>query len=391
MWHVYISFAVLFRGAFCYPVIKDAEHSNCTVVITHSGKQVETLEVKWNSTIHLICDASCVGPKPQLNWLYRDTNHKKLIKIKKMIPSPKFETYLTNSHRKNELVIRYFGPSEETDFICTGAIKQQRHVAKVALTGTGSAIPDIRSSYAFNYVYTSTTDNGRTGSAVTRLDVEVKSTRTSCEFRCRNDTCISSTKKCDGIPDCPDGDDELCDGAWSEWKNITLCYAKSCNISCRINQGHCEKGEMEQIRFCNNPYPGYGGSWCHGPVLRKVDCENHVRPGWSEWGPVKCDKDCKSSDNDTVQGSRRRTCTNPPPIYKNDICCGLGIETQDDNSTICKDLPKCIYTTVSTTAATSTTKVTCRTTAGFEYGDADQPKVPIKKDDDNSYDYSECS
>ncbi|KAL3875157.1 hypothetical protein ACJMK2_038085 [Sinanodonta woodiana] len=177
-------------------------------------------------------------------------------------------------------------------------------------------------------------------------------------------------------------------GAWSEWKNISQCYARSCNSRCRFMfKRTCDKGEMEQIRFCNNPSPGYGGRWCDGPVMQKVECENHVQPGWSEWGPVQCEEDCRSSETVTVRGHRHRTCNNPPPIHEMDMCCGVQIEDQDENADICKNLIICI---VSTTAATSATKVTCLTTAGFDYGYEDQPKVPIKKDD-ISYDYSECS
>ncbi|KAL3861148.1 hypothetical protein ACJMK2_007217 [Sinanodonta woodiana] len=162
MWHIYISFAVLFGGAFCNPIIQAVERSNCTVVIKHSDKQVTTLEVKWNSNIYLICDASCVGPRPRLDltWFYRDKNQTKLIKIKKK-KLPKIELFPKNSHWMNELVIRDFGPSEETDFICKGSYKKQRLEAKVTLIGTG------------------TTDTGRTGSAVTRVDVEVKPTSPS--------------------------------------------------------------------------------------------------------------------------------------------------------------------------------------------------------------------
>ncbi|XP_069129969.1 uncharacterized protein [Argopecten irradians] len=89
---------------------------------------------------------------------------------------------------------------------------------------------------------------------------------------------------------------ESINGGWSPWLSWTPC-SKS-----------CDGGVSRRYRFCNNPLPQYGGSFCTGaPDIRKEcnmqPCLSFFSSGvdWSTWGP--CSVTCGTGTR-----SRSRPC-----------------------------------------------------------------------------------
>ncbi|XP_033731613.1 semaphorin-5A-like, partial [Pecten maximus] len=89
---------------------------------------------------------------------------------------------------------------------------------------------------------------------------------------------------------------EAVNGGWSPWLSWTPC-SKS-----------CDGGVSRRFRFCNNPLPQYGGSFCTGAPNIRMDC--NTQPclaffsggvDWSTWGP--CSATCGSGTR-----SRSRPC-----------------------------------------------------------------------------------
>ncbi|KAL3861153.1 hypothetical protein ACJMK2_007220 [Sinanodonta woodiana] len=393
MWYIYISIAVLFRGAICYPAKQIryqakqirypanqiAEDSNCTVVITRFGEQVTTLEVKWNSDIHLICNASCVGsgPQPALTWFYRDKiNQSNLVNIERLFRSPKFETSPTTFHRRNELVIRKFGPNEETDFICYGSTKRPRQEAKVTLIGTDcllkynfrckSGDKCIDRAYLCNknnecpdgedeigcgndinatttvatiripeegVVIENTSDESdyndvtTTVSTILRKQTDEKTMQTSTkkpvvscrgdQFQCADGNCVEARMKCDGTPQCEDGSDEQ-------------------NCACaqgffRCNDGNCvpDRLRCDGIPQCKD---GSDEIQCE-PVVSCIGDQFQCADGNCVEARMKCDGTPQCED-----GSDEQNCRCPPDNFQCETTSNLECV---DTSLVCDGFPDC--------------------------------------------------
>ena len=116
--------------------------------------------------------------------------------------------------------------------------------------------------------------------------------------------------------DCDSGKHCAIDGNWGEWSQFSKC------------SGECGKGTMIRERVCSSPAPQYGGHPCIGNSVDKMECDTlipcAIHGGWSYWGAWStCSETCRFG----VQ-TRKRTCTNPSPLYGGMMCVGPVKETR---------------------------------------------------------------
>eukprot|EP00057_Strongylocentrotus_purpuratus_P017491 XP_011671965.1 PREDICTED: uncharacterized protein LOC756169 [Strongylocentrotus purpuratus] len=95
-------------------------------------------------------------------------------------------------------------------------------------------------------------------------------------------------------------------GGWSAYGSFSLC-----NTDC----------QKTRYRTCTNPAPKDGGDDCPDSEVdvsycSVLDCP--VNGQWSEWSVITCDETCR--------GSKRRTCSNPPPLRGGADCVGSSRE-----------------------------------------------------------------
>ncbi|XP_052793992.1 SCO-spondin-like [Mya arenaria] len=137
---------------------------------------------------------------------------------------------------------------------------------------------------------------------------------------------ISRVRKCDNPPQLYGGkpcvgfdfEESTCDtgvfcpvdGNWGPWSEYTPC-----SVDCGL-------GTQIRSRECNNPPPKYGGGFCPGNPLEKIECDMGVLcpidGGWSEWSMFgECDATCGMGMQRKV-----RVCTNPLPMFGGKDCSG---------------------------------------------------------------------
>ncbi|XP_029005418.1 SCO-spondin [Betta splendens] len=138
-------------------------------------------------------------------------------------------------------------------------------------------------------------------------------------FSCDNRTCVNMTQVCNGVPDCPRGDDELvCDKTVSpmpDSKNITAtCPEFSCL------DGSC----IPFTSVCN----GVGD--CPDSTLTTLGgpTDEQGCRTWSSWGPWgPCSTSCG-----TGSMSRQRTCPPGDPLWR---CLGQDVQKQQCFNSTC--------------------------------------------------------
>ena len=111
-------------------------------------------------------------------------------------------------------------------------------------------------------------------------------------------------------------------GGWSTWSTFGECDKT------------CGRGLQTRKRTCSNPPPDKGGSDCKGPGMESQTCNTQgcpVNGEWSKWSTFgECDKTCGTGSQ-----TRKRTCSNPPPINGGSECKGPGMESQACNTQGC--------------------------------------------------------
>lgn len=112
------------------------------------------------------------------------------------------------------------------------------------------------------------------------------------------------------------------DGIWGEWSTFSTC-----SVVCGV-------GFMERTRFCDSPMPMHGGQPCEGYDTDLLPCDTGipcpVNGEWSFWSSwTGCSVDC-----DVGFQERRRTCTNPEPMWGGLPCKGDSIQEQVCNTGI---------------------------------------------------------
>lgn len=122
-------------------------------------------------------------------------------------------------------------------------------------------------------------------------------------------------------------------GGWSEWTSWSDC-----------NSQRCGPGFQRRERFCNNPSPMFGGSYCQGSAFQKNDCDTVCKDGvydpktavtanaggwsaWSEWS--LCTMDCLHH--------RRRQCNDPKPANGGEFCKGRDHSMEVCTGDMCKE------------------------------------------------------
>lgn len=103
-------------------------------------------------------------------------------------------------------------------------------------------------------------------------------------------------------------------GFWSFWSAWTPC-----SVPCGI-------GVHGRTRTCTNPPPAYGGIFCEGPAIEKLECDTGIpcpiHGNWSPWSEFSvCDVLCGRGVR-----SRGRVCNNPPPQFGGEVCLGPDVE-----------------------------------------------------------------
>ncbi|XP_028403035.1 uncharacterized protein LOC114525803 isoform X3 [Dendronephthya gigantea] len=111
-------------------------------------------------------------------------------------------------------------------------------------------------------------------------------------------------------------------GNYNEWSSWTTCTKE------------CGNGTRVRGRSCNNPSPAHGGSPCEGPGHDLNYCNTHHCPihgGYTDWSPwMFCNKPCGTGTSD-----RKRSCTNPTPMYGGKNCTGPSYEANNCNTSPC--------------------------------------------------------
>ncbi|XP_044177006.1 coadhesin-like, partial [Acropora millepora] len=122
------------------------------------------------------------------------------------------------------------------------------------------------------------------------------------------------TVKCNTQP-CPENGGY---GAWSEYG--------ACSVT-------CGEGIQERKRFCDNPFPRFGGESCEklelGPSIETKACKMESCPvngGYGDWFDFG---ECSVTCGEGVQ-ERKRLCDSPSPQFGGESCEKLGpsVETK---------------------------------------------------------------
>ncbi|XP_078343677.1 uncharacterized protein LOC144629318 isoform X2 [Oculina patagonica] len=97
------------------------------------------------------------------------------------------------------------------------------------------------------------------------------------------------------------------DGGYTPWSNWTRCSSS------------CGSGSSVRYRICSDPAPANGGQDCIGESIETKECIGQSCPvdgGFSDWSNwTACSVSCGTGFQ-----LRRRTCTNPPPMYGGKLC-----------------------------------------------------------------------
>lgn len=102
------------------------------------------------------------------------------------------------------------------------------------------------------------------------------------------------------------------DGGFTQWSKFSTCSRS------------CGGGISRRHRYCTNPRPLNGGSYCKGDDMEEKSCNPQPCPvhgGYSQWsayGP--CTSTCGRGEK-----ARIRTCTNPAPAHGGRTCDYLGL------------------------------------------------------------------
>ncbi|KAJ8302242.1 hypothetical protein KUTeg_021229 [Tegillarca granosa] len=116
------------------------------------------------------------------------------------------------------------------------------------------------------------------------------------------------------------------DGGWSEWN---IGEWDSCPNTCGD-----EIQNREDVRYCNNPSPQYGGKDCEGADTRKnaqtcLEQKCPVNGGWADWNDWSVWGDCSTTCDEGIKyRNRERTCTNPEPLNGGNDCPGSNREVE---------------------------------------------------------------
>ncbi|XP_023693301.1 properdin isoform X2 [Paramormyrops kingsleyae] len=103
----------------------------------------------------------------------------------------------------------------------------------------------------------------------------------------------------------------------------------------------CQKGSRSRRRMCTEPPPICGGS-CEGEDTMTEECDTGICPvhgAWAKWSSwTHCSRSCLTHSMALPTRHRTRNCTNPEPSDKPPgmPCPGQALEEQD-----CNNLPAC--------------------------------------------------
>ncbi|CAD5114652.1 DgyrCDS3702 [Dimorphilus gyrociliatus] len=105
-------------------------------------------------------------------------------------------------------------------------------------------------------------------------------------------------------------------GKWGSWS----MWSRDCDVTCGW-------GRRSRIRYCNNPPPIAGGKECIGRSNEVRWCKANllcpINGGWTEWTLLECNATC--SPGGVL--SKRRWCSNPPPMFGGFVCSGSAFVT----------------------------------------------------------------
>ncbi|XP_053398910.1 SCO-spondin-like isoform X2 [Mercenaria mercenaria] len=109
-------------------------------------------------------------------------------------------------------------------------------------------------------------------------------------------------------------------GNWGAWSPFTQCSVD------------CGSGIKERTRFCDNPIPMYGGKPCPGSDSDQAVCDTGihcpVHGDWEIWTAwTSCSVTC-----DVGVVTRKRSCTNPKPMYGGRLCKGDSLQEKVCNT-----------------------------------------------------------
>ncbi|GBL90219.1 Thrombospondin-1 [Araneus ventricosus] len=113
-------------------------------------------------------------------------------------------------------------------------------------------------------------------------------------------------------------------GTWSKWGK----WDQNCSVTCGL-------GVRRRMRVCS--YKGKNKKLkCKGNRGQMTNCDTKVtcpvHGGWSTWVSWDCSVTCGGGF-----GTKRRTCTNPTPMFKGNFCGGLSEEEGNCNEKKCAD------------------------------------------------------